>query len=302
MGGKVKMRCAQCGKRFTASGNKQTLCQECAAKQRQAKSTSKLVPPTRKPTKAAAPRITGPGASLLAPGIPITRTEAPPDTGLFGAAARNAERAGEREHGEPRVTRETREHRPHEGATGQTGPSAATATPTQRSERGDHAKPSQAPARKPQRPPAPPFEVTDALREKIEARYLELANPVEFDGIRTQIARELEVPKGAVKRVVAELRARMQIPSWWELQGYQGDEATLERIRAVYEPLLPVPPVGIHKRIAADLEIDPAQVYQGIRRIRAEMHLPRYNPPELHADGAPVMPGAQAVADHGASQ
>jgi hypothetical protein len=26
-------------------------------------------------------------------------------------------------------------------------------------------------------------------------------------------------------------------------------------------------------------------VYQGIRRIRAEMHLPQYNPPELHREG-----------------
>lgn len=126
--------------------------------------------------------------------------------------------------------------------------------------------------------------MTDELRARIEARYLELAQPIEFDGIRTRIATELGVPKSHVKHVVAALRLRMQLPSWWELQSYTGAETDLERIRMAYVPHLPVPDVGIHKTLAEELNLDPRAVYQGIRRIRAEMRLPQYNAPELHGD------------------
>jgi hypothetical protein len=132
--------------------------------------------------------------------------------------------------------------------------------------------------------------LTDELRAQIEARYLELAQPIEFDGIRTKIATELGVPKSHVKRAVAELRARMQLPSWWELQSYSGAETDLERIRMAYLPHLPVPAVGIHKSLAEDLSLDPRTVYQGIRRIRAEMRLPQYNAPELHGDEVVLRP------------
>jgi hypothetical protein len=133
-------------------------------------------------------------------------------------------------------------------------------------------------------------ELTDELRARIEQRYTELAQPVEFDGIRTQIAAELGVPKHLVKHAVFDLRTRNQMPSWWELQAFAGGAADLERIRQAYVPHLPVPPVGIHKQIAADLQVEPMAVYRAIRRIRAEMRLPQFNPAELHAeDGAAVL-------------
>jgi hypothetical protein len=130
----------------------------------------------------------------------------------------------------------------------------------------------------------PPFVLTDEMRARIEQRYLELAQPVEFDGIRTRISEELNIPKAAVRHVVQEVRARLQMPSWWELQAFNGSDDDLARIRMAYEPLLPVPPVGIHKELATTLELEPIVVYHGIRRIRAEMRLPQYNPPELHAE------------------
>jgi hypothetical protein len=59
--------------------------------------------------------------------------------------------------------------------------------------------------------------------------------------------------------------------------------------------LLPVPPVGVHKEIAERLGLDATNVYQAIRRIRAEMRLPQYNPPELHAaEAAPATTVAAA--------
>jgi hypothetical protein len=146
-------------------------------------------------------------------------------------------------------------------------------------------------APKPQAPPRPkrekippptPFVPTAEQVARVEARYAELATPGEFDGIRTQIASELGIPKTAVKKIVKEYRDRLHLPSWWESQTYKGDREELEKIKAAYEPLLPVPPVGVHKQIAERLGLKPSLVYQAIKTIRLEMQLPQFNDPQLH--------------------
>jgi poly-beta-hydroxybutyrate-responsive repressor len=131
-------------------------------------------------------------------------------------------------------------------------------------------------------PPPEPFKPTPEQITRVEERYLELAVPTEFDGIRTQISKELNIPKTAVKKIVKELRDRQGIPSWWELQTYKGSPEELEKIKALYEPLLPVPEIGIHEKIAEELSLKPATVYQAIKAIRLEMNLPQYNDPALH--------------------
>jgi hypothetical protein len=134
----------------------------------------------------------------------------------------------------------------------------------------------------PKTPPPPPFTITPEQVAKVEERYLELATPNEFDGIRTQIAQELSIPKSTVKKIIKDLRARKGIPSWWELQTYKGNTEELERIKAVYEPMLPLPDIGVHKKIAEQLNLRPATVYQAIKVIRQELSLPQYNDPVLH--------------------
>jgi len=131
-------------------------------------------------------------------------------------------------------------------------------------------------------PPPKPFEPTDEQIKQVEERYLELATPTEFDGIRSQISKELEIPKKAVKKIVKELRDRQGIPSWWEMQTYKGDSEELAKIKAAYEPYLPLPPIGVHKTIADELSLKPSTVYQAIKAIRQEMNLPQYNDPSLH--------------------
>jgi hypothetical protein len=131
-------------------------------------------------------------------------------------------------------------------------------------------------------PPPAPFTPAPEQIAQVEARYMELAVPAEFDGIRTQIAQELSIPKKAVKKIVKDLRDRQSIPSWWELQTYKGDSEELAKIKAVYEPHLPLPPVGVHKTIADELSLKPGEVYQAIKAIRLEMNLPQYNDPALH--------------------
>lgn len=143
--------------------------------------------------------------------------------------------------------------------------------------------PAPAKPRKEKIPPPEPFKPTPEQISQVETRYIELAVPAEFDGIRSQIAHELAIPKKAVKQIVKLFREREHIPSWWEAQTYKGDEAEKERIKNAYEPHLPVPPVGVHRNIADELDLKPGIVYQAIKTIRAEMNLPPYNDPELHA-------------------
>jgi hypothetical protein len=40
-----------------------------------------------------------------------------------------------------------------------------------------------------------------------------------------------------------------------------------------------MPPVGVHKQIASQLNLPAGTVYQAIKVIRAEMNLPQYNLP-----------------------
>lgn len=146
-------------------------------------------------------------------------------------------------------------------------------------------KPKPTPPPRPKRekiPPPKPFVPTDEQIKQVEERYLELATPTEFDGIRTQISQELGIPKKSVKKIVKELRDRQGIPSWWEMQTYKGDSEELAKIKAAYEPYLPLPPVGVHKTIADELSLKPGIVYQAIKAIRLEMNLPQYNDPALH--------------------
>jgi hypothetical protein len=151
--------------------------------------------------------------------------------------------------------------------------------------RGKPARPAAPPRPKKEKTPPPkPFEPTPEQVAQVEVRYTELATPSEFDGIRTQIAKELGIPKKAVKKIVKDLRDRQHIPSWWEVQTYKGSSEELEKIKALYEPFLPVPPVGVHKQISEQLNFKPGEVYQAIKTIRQELNLPQYNDPTLHEE------------------
>ncbi len=289
MSGKVKMRCARCGKPFRSSNPKQTLCDSCSAQARNDRTANKIGAAksavTTRPTSA--PKIVGPGAAIL--GVATVATPAPlAATTVDGELAyASGERRGQQSRaaiGMDQSGRAARAGQHHHGKAGT----------TERAQSPRSSAPAQEP--KPRRPSTPPIVLTDELRARIEQRYTELARPTEFDGIRTQIAGELGVPKHLVKRAVLDLRTRTQAPSWWELRAYTGTSADLDRIRQAYLPHLPVPPVGIHKQIASDLHVEPLAVYQAIKRIRAEMGLPQFNPADLHAEtAAPAVSGSEAA-------
>ena len=51
----------------------------------------------------------------------------------------------------------------------------------------------------------------------------------------------------------------------------------LNAIKMLYEPLLPIPPIGCHKIIASQLKMDEWRVHVGIGLVRAQMGLERWN-------------------------
>ncbi len=48
-------------------------------------------------------------------------------------------------------------------------------------------------------------------------------------------------------------------------------------IKSLYEPLLPLPPIGCHKIIAAQLKMEEWRVHVGIKLVRAQLGLERWN-------------------------
>jgi hypothetical protein len=273
---KLKVKCASCGKVFAPSNMKQTLCPDCEKAQRAARAQRRAEAAAPAQTQQpSAPLIQGPGASVLRPDATQIETAAYDPTSPAAAEIPPAQDSSETAH----EGRQQPMARANPLATTRVGRNGS---------QGQH--------KKIQRIGPAPFMLTDELRQQIEERYLALANPVEFDGIRTQIAAELGAPKPVVREVVGEVRRRHGMPSWWEAQGFSGSLADIERIKAAYTPYLPLPPVGIHREIAQSLGLEPRTVYRGIRKIRAQMGLPQYNALEEHPKQAVVgaMPGERA--------
>jgi len=135
----------------------------------------------------------------------------------------------------------------------------------------------------------------------IERRYLELAQPAEFDGIRSQIARELDLPKAVVKRVIKEYRERLHLPSWWDVSHQSLNPAQKETVRQRYVPLLPLPPIGVHHQLAQELGLNSWAVYHAIGSIRQELGLEQFNeredaPRQITAQvDQPRLPGETAT-------
>ncbi len=274
MANKMKMRCAVCHKTFKSSKPTQLLCDDCERKRRQEKGTAAVAKPAQatpqpaaaasgaKPTwleKAIVRDETTPVAPATAPHPP--RERAPRPTPHAPQAPQPSAHA---------------EHKPERT----TPPAVKKPAKLQETQATKPAAPR--PPKQPKEPPKPIALLPEQVAA-VEQRYIELAKP-EFDGIRTQIAHELGLPKKTVKRIVAGVRERMQIPSWWEVQAFTGSPDELERVKAVYTTHLPVPPIGIHKQIARDLNLPPAHVYHAIRAVRIAMGLPVFNPPETHPE------------------
>ena len=148
---------------------------------------------------------------------------------------------------------------------------------------------------RPQRPQQPKqLLVSKEQLEQIELLYkamLPLPNPDAHEVIGEQIG--LEPRK--VFFGINLIRQKMMLPKLpFPKRKLAISPDQLLAIRSLYEPLLPLPPIGCHKIIAVQLKMDEWRVHVGIGLIRSQMGLERWNqeredaPEEFKKSAEPV--------------
>ena len=137
-----------------------------------------------------------------------------------------------------------------------------------------------------------PLLVSKEQLEQIEALYktmLPLPNPDAHEVIGAKIGIEPQKVFFGINLV----RQKMMLPKLpFPKRKLAISPDQMMAIKALYEPLLPLPPIGCHKIIAAQLKMDEWRVHVGIKLIRAQMGLDRWN--EERAD----KPADYMVAKH----
>lgn len=122
-----------------------------------------------------------------------------------------------------------------------------------------------------------PLLVNKEQLEQIELLYkamLPLPNPDAHEVIGAKI--ELEPRK--VFFGINLIRQKMMLPKLpFPKRKLAISPDQMFAIQNLYEPLLPLPPIGCHKIIAAQLKMDEWRVHVGIGLIRAKLGLTRWN-------------------------
>ena len=130
--------------------------------------------------------------------------------------------------------------------------------------------------RKPQKP-ARPLLISKEQLEAIEALYktmLPLPNP----DCHEVIGAHLGIEPQKVFFGINLVRQKMMLPKLpFPKRKLAITPDQMTAIKALYEPLLPLPPIGCHKIIAAQLKMDEWRVHVGIKLIRAQLGLDRWN-------------------------
>lgn len=134
------------------------------------------------------------------------------------------------------------------------------------------------PGGKPQpRKQAKPLLISKEQLEQIEVLYktmLPLPNPDAHEVIGTHIGIEPRKVFFGINLVRQKLMLP-KLPYPKRKLAVTVDQMTA--IKSLYTPLLPLPPIGCHKIIAAQLKVDEWRVHVAIKLIRAQMGLDRWN-------------------------
>ena len=134
------------------------------------------------------------------------------------------------------------------------------------------------PGGKPQpRKQAKPLLISKEQLEQIEALYktmLPLPNPDAHEVIGTH----LEIEPRKVFFGINLVRQKLMLPKLpYPKRKLAVTVDQMTAIKSLYTPLLPLPPIGCHKIIAAQLKVDEWRVHVAIKLIRAQMGLDRWN-------------------------
>ena len=124
---------------------------------------------------------------------------------------------------------------------------------------------------------AKPLLISKEQLEQIELLYkamLPLPNP----DVHEVIGAKLEIEPQKVFFGINLVRQKMMLPKLpFPKRKLAISPDQLLAIKSLYEPLLPLPPIGCHKIIAAQLKMDEWRVHVGIKLVRAQMGLDRWN-------------------------
>ena len=111
--------------------------------------------------------------------------------------------------------------------------------------------------------------------EELYKKMLPLPNPDAHEVIGEQIGLEARKVFFGINLV----RQKMMLPKLaFPKRKLAVSPDQLTAIKMLYEPLLPLPPIGCHKIISAQLKIDEWRVHVGIGLIRKQLGLDRWNP------------------------
>lgn len=159
--------------------------------------------------------------------------------------------------------------------------------------------------------PAKPLLVSKEQLEQIEILYktmLPLPNPDAHEVIGAKIGLEPQKVFFGINLV----RQKMMLPKLpFPKRKLAISQEQMIAIRSLYEPLLPLPPIGCHKIIAAQLKMEEWRVHVGIKLVRAQLGLDRWNEDradkpadymvskhEKNSEPAPLeVPAAEAVTE-----
>lgn len=112
---------------------------------------------------------------------------------------------------------------------------------------------------------------------EIEKRYkvmLPLPNP----DAHIKIGEELNLDPKKVFFGINLIRQKMKLPKIdFPKRPLAVTEDQLTAVKALYEPFLPVPPIGVHKILAKQLKMDEWRVHVAIGLIRKQLAIPRWN-------------------------
>ncbi len=132
--------------------------------------------------------------------------------------------------------------------------------------------------RRPQRPKqAKPLLINKeqlAIIEEMYKKMLPLPNPDAHE----VIAQAIELEPKKVFFGINLIRQKMMLPKvQYPKRKLAITPDQMTAIKNLYEPLLPLPPVGCHKILAAQLKMDEWRVHVGIGLVRKQMGLGRWN-------------------------
>lgn len=105
-----------------------------------------------------------------------------------------------------------------------------------------------------------------------------LALPLPNPDIHEAIAEKLDLKPSKVFFGINLVRQKLKLPKLdFPKRRLALSPDQLSAIETLYEPYLPLPPIGIHKIIAKQLRMDEWRVHVGIGLVRKNRNMPRWN-------------------------